>query len=99
MSTRSTAGEQKLVSMKLPAEKKGAEKMYPSMEQPEYPYGLQITLENEQLKALGLTTLPAVGTTFSIDAKVEVCSVNQYESNKGDERRSISLQITALGLD
>jgi hypothetical protein len=87
----------KLVSMKLPKEKAEAER-YPTMQPPEYPWGLQITLENEQLKALGLSTLPAVGSTMTITAKVEVCSVSQYESQRDDDRRSVGLQITDLAL-
>lgn len=62
---------------------------------PEYPYGLRISLETEQMKALGLD-MPKVGTKLTIVAEVEVvsCHASQYEG--GEEHRSCSMQITSM---
>jgi hypothetical protein len=96
------ANDTKLVSMKLPQpEKKRTEEvMYPTHAGgPEYPYGLQVSLETEQLAKLGVTKLPDVGATMTLTAKVEVCSVSQYESRDDEQpRRTLSLQITDLAL-
>jgi hypothetical protein len=65
---------------------------------PEYPYGLRISLETEQMKALGLD-MPKVGTKLTIVAEVEVvsCHASQYEG--GEEHRSCSMQITDMAVE
>jgi len=68
------------------------------MDAPEYPWGLKLSLDEEALKKLALGEMPAVGTKLKIEANVEVCDVSQYESKEGGVRRSLSLQITDLGL-
>ena len=65
---------------------------------PEYPYGLQITLNDDAIDKLGLPALPQVGSTMIITARVEVCSVSQYERQDQDKERSVSLQITDMAL-
>lgn len=90
-----------LVSMKLkPREKEATDRIYPSMSstEPEYPWGLQITLEEEQLKALGITALPKVGATVTITARAEICRTAEYDSQGDGEQRSIGLQITEIAL-
>lgn len=64
---------------------------------PDYPYGLSVSLEKESLDKLGMKTLPDVGDTFTMTAKVKVTSVNQSASEDGDHR-SASLQITDMKL-
>ena len=63
----------------------------------EYPYGLRVGLDSESLDKLNMTELPAVGTTMTLTAKVEVVSVSQYESGGGEDR-DVSLQITDMEL-
>lgn len=67
-------------------------------EQPEYPYGLRINLDEESLKKLGTTELPEVGQGMSLKAQVEVASVSQYDNDKG-KHREMSLQITDMELN
>jgi hypothetical protein len=68
-------------------------------DEPKYPWGLQVRLENEQLDKLGLDKMPAVGSTMLLTARVEVCETGEYQAQKGGaERRNITLQITDLGL-
>jgi hypothetical protein len=94
----------KQVSMKLaPPEPTSAEKMYPSMacgpdSTPEYPYGLRICLQEEQLKALGLTELPETGTTVTISAKGEVSSTSAYDDQNRGVQRTLEIQLVSLGL-
>lgn len=65
------------------------------MEEPSYPYGLCIQLENEQIEALGLQDMETVGEVVSIKgmAFVKSASIDNYE---GEEKHSLSLQITDL---
>jgi hypothetical protein len=91
----------KLTDMKLKPRKEEDYKA-PSTslaDEPKYPWGLQVTLENEQLEKLGVDKLPSVGTTLTLTAKVEVCSTGEYQAQRGgEERRSVQLQITSLAL-
>lgn len=93
-----------LKSMKLPPRDKSAEeKMYPTMcgddgDGPKYPYGLCINLDEQQLDALGLKDSPKVGGTVTIQAKAEITSVSENQTQDGT-RRSLSIQITDLGLE
>jgi hypothetical protein len=91
----------KLVSMKLPPrDKTSEEKIYTSMadgDGPKYPWGLCLTLDEQQLKQLGITDLPKVDGTVTITAKADVTSVSENQTQDGP-RRSVSLQITDLGL-
>ncbi len=64
---------------------------------PAYPYGLQLYLDTETLKKLGITKLPDVGTIMKIEAVADVCGVSQEASVYG-ENMSLRLQITDLGL-
>lgn len=66
---------------------------------PRYPWGLQLTLENEQLATLGIPALPKVGATMMITATVKVTSCNENECEGEEPRRSVSLQITDMGMD
>jgi len=67
-------------------------------EQPAYPYGLTICLDDDSLSKLGIDSLPDVGTPFLLTARVEVCSTSQYQ-NQGGSDRNLSLQITDMQLD
>lgn len=89
-----------LVSMKLtPAEAKTEDCCAPSdpADQPAYPGGLSIYLDDEALAKLGMTALPDVGAPLTLMARVEVCSKSQYENQKGTDT-SLSLQITDMAL-
>ena len=68
---------------------------------PLYPWGLQINLDNDAVEALGLTTLPGVGKTLSLVARVDVTSVSEDEHMEGTKKRvqrRVSLQITDMAL-
>lgn len=70
----------------------------PVSEAPQYPYGLQIQLDEEALAKLGLPVLPQVGEKMIITARVEVTSVSQYENQMSGKEKNVSLQITDMEL-
>lgn len=96
----------KLTSMKLdPAALKARSEPASSViDQPVYPYGLHVRLEEDALKALGMTSLPKVDSYMTLTAHVCVTSVssNEHKSTdaKGEHRhRSVELQIEAMALE
>ena len=83
-----------MVSMKSSGVKEApSTQSYPENE--EYPYGLCIRLEDEQLDALGITDLPKVGSKMKLSGNVTVKSISSNES-LGSNSRSVELQITDL---
>lgn len=87
-----------LINMELsPDEAKELYEPKPGNE-PKYPWGLSICLEHAQLEKLGLTTLPKVGSTMSLVARVEVTSTSERESQGDGPQRSVSLQVTDMAL-
>lgn len=87
-----------LVDMKMSAEEAKEQYEPTAADAPEYPYGLQLSLDEEGLARLGITTPPAVGTVMTLTARVEVCSTSAYKTQGGDNESSTSLQITAMQL-
>lgn len=91
----------KLVDMKYTkAEAKAEATKYDSIAgQPEYPWGLQIRLEDEELTKLGIKTLPDVGASFTLTVVTEVQSATETKMASGKTDRCVCLQITQLGVD
>src|ERR1700744_2120113 len=94
-----------LVSMKLsPAEAKEESGDYAMgvasdpADQPAYPYGLTLDLDDETLAKLGITTLPQVGATMQLMALVEVSSVRESQ-NQGGSTKGVCLQVTDMSLE
>ncbi|WP_059413439.1 capsid staple protein [Cupriavidus basilensis] len=89
-----------LVSMKLsPAEAKEESGIAPSAEDaPRYPYGLCLDLDDETLKKLGITDMPAVGSAMQLIARVRVTRISQYENQEGADA-CLGLQITDMALE
>lgn len=65
-------------------------------EKEQYPYGLQIRLEGDQLKKLGISQVPKVGSYLNIKAQACVCSVTQSESEGEAPRQCVMLQIEQM---
>lgn len=90
--------EHKMTSMKMSKKEAKAENSG-EMDQPEYPYGLSLHLDDEALSKLGMKTLPTIDTTMSLNAKVKVTEVTEHsQSGEKKMRRSVSLQITDMEL-
>jgi hypothetical protein len=62
---------------------------------PEYPWGLRVTLENEQLEALGMTVLPQVDSVMTFSASARVTNQSITSNQNGDERM-VTLQIEKM---
>lgn len=85
-----------LVDMKVDRSKINAGASEPAMaEGPEYPYGLRLRLETEDLKKLGLTELPDIGAGMMLVAEAKVCACSQSKALYG-EQRSLELQVIAM---
>ena len=64
------------------------------LEKPEYPWGLSITLEKEDMDKLGMA-MPKVGDEVHIVAKAKVSSTNMSEGEDGTYA-SVGLQLTDM---
>ena len=75
------------------------ESAMPAMaEQSEYPYGLCLNIDKEELVKLGFTGLPKIGDTFEMEAKCVVKSVSMSAGDK-HEYASAQFQITDMELE
>lgn len=92
---------EQMVSMKLPKPKKGKGgiETVPMGAGDEYPWGLRLQLQHEQLKALGMGTLPKVGATFALEARVKVIGVSENTGLSGAPSRTVELQVTDCCLE
>lgn len=94
----------KLVDMKYSAKEKadrnnpGIASQTDKYDGPDYPYGLNLTLEHDHLKKLGITTLPKVGSYVNVNARALVTSVRQSETTKGKPNRCVELQLQKIGV-
>ena len=85
-----------LVDMKYTkAEQKEEKREIAAPSPQEYPWGLAIRLEDEELTKLGVKTMPGVGDEIHLMAIAKVTGVNQSATAK-DSDCCVSLQITML---
>lgn len=93
----------KLVDMKYSkAEAKAQAEQYtkPSPDnEPQYPWGLQIRLEDDSLTKLGIKTLPDVGGEFHLTVVATVQSATESKMASGRVDRCVCLQITMMEVD
>lgn len=88
-----------LVNMKRTKKDKGVITDSPvSPNEDAYPYGLEVNLEDESLKKLGLSSLPEAGETMTMLAQVKVSRASATDTANGGKRKSLSLQITDMAL-
>ena len=88
----------KLTSMKLPSrEPANTIVATDAPEGPRYPYGLSLQLDDDTLGKLGLS-LPTVGKSFLLQARVKVTGAMEAEHEGGTKVRNASLQIEDMGL-
>jgi len=83
------------------AEAKRESKVYATLGPSEgecYSYDTRLTLDDAELKKMGITELPAVGTVLMFEAKAKVISSRQSAS-ESTNNRSIELQITHMDLE
>lgn len=91
----------KLVSLKRePSDKddESKEACSPCMgEQPDYPWGTRLNLDEDQLEALGMAQLPNAGADVGGQFAGTVIGMRE-ETVDGKVRRSLEIQITDLGI-
>ena len=85
-----------MVSMKLEESEKGTGAEV-SMDSPDYPYGLSITLEKESLAKLGKSAADyKMGDKVAISAVAHVKSISSSQYEDGGNHESVTLQITEM---
>ncbi len=93
----------KLIDMKMTDAEKADMMSCQPCTPPEYPYGLKLCLSEDQIAKLGISGVPAVGSTMSIQANVRVVSAGAREDQDADEpdgqERNLELQIIEMGVD
>jgi len=65
--------------------------------EPDYPWGTRLNLDEEQIAALDIKTLPAVGSSVRVEGVAKVISVSE-EQRDGKTFRRMELQITDLAI-
>lgn len=63
-----------------------------------FPAGLTLHLDHEQLKRLGIDA-PEIGFPLMILAKAKVTGTNAHLSEEGEERNSVTVQITDMEIE
>jgi hypothetical protein len=92
-----------LVDMKrTKAEKKDSESKYNTPCSPggdDYPYGLSVRLGSEELKKLGISSLPQVGEQLELCATAYVKSASENQRDGGKKERSVELELRQMSLE
>lgn len=93
----------KMVSLKRTpadvAEERAETAMLDKLERPAYHYGLNLSLEAEELAKLGmLDNLPPVGTKFTLQVGVMVAAVRQQQMADGEPEACLTLQVQEMGI-
>lgn len=91
----------KMVSMMRTASDKRGDKMSNApieATQPDYPYGLVLHLEKDEIDKLGMKQLPGIGTEMPMHVLLRVTRVSQSAAEGADEQTSVDLQITDIGI-
>lgn len=92
----------KLCDMKYSKKEKAEQespKLATSVGGSDYPYGLSLSLDTEQLKKLGISSMPKIGKIMQLKAVAVVTSVSQSDSQGGGVSRRMELQLQKLGLE
>lgn len=87
-----------LKSMRLPPEGTVLGGPVEAVRGPDFPPGLTLHLDDMTLKMLGIESLPAVGDSMMLEARVSVVSVSESQSAGQGKRGSVMLQITDMAV-
>ena len=85
-----------LVNMKMSKEEAKEQSSPSASGAPEYPYGLQLNLDDDAMEKLGIGDGMNVGDEVTITAKAKVTSKSGYQTMVGDAENSVGLQITDM---
>lgn len=67
-----------------------------SKDGPKYPYGTELSLEDEHLKKLGIEKMPKVGQKMAIHAHGVVTHTSSEDRQNGKPRRSVRIQMQKM---
>jgi hypothetical protein len=84
-----------LVDMKMSKAEAKEQTEPTSSDLPQYPWGLNLHLDDDELEKLGVKDLK-VGSDVVITAKCSVTSSSSHKSMLGDSSSSVDLQITEM---
>jgi len=65
---------------------------------PDFPFGLRLHLDKEQMAILGMAELPEVDSKVMIHAKAFVSFVSESKDSEGEVNMHFDLQITDMAL-
>lgn len=91
----------KMISMKRTEADKRGDKMENapmSSMAADYPYGLVIHMDKDELDKIGMKQLPGIGTEIPMEILVKVTSVRQ-SATENKEETSVDFQITDISID
>lgn len=88
----------KMADMKLSKSEKKDTMPHAVDSQPDYPYGLRLSLDSAALEKLGITSLPKVGAKLEVEAIGVVTSVSQHESKNNDSRH-VEIQLQEMSVE
>ncbi len=92
----------KMIDLKLPKRKKEELKdtSYPAkVEGEQWPYGLRLTFESEQVDKLPQLTKVKIGENIHVMGMGEVTSIRMNEEKEGKKRYSVEVQIQQIGVE
>ena len=89
-----------LINMKMSKEEiKESEPTIQKPKEPRYPWGLELSLNDESLDKLDMEAIDfKVGDVVGIRAKGNVTRLSSNQSENGESRESIDIQITDLDI-
>lgn len=86
-----------LVDLKLSKADQKEEAAGVEVSAPEYPYGLSLNIDKDELDKLGVVDLPEVGDEFHVVAVGKVTAVHASAGSNG-KSAGMNLQITSMEL-
>lgn len=86
-----------MTSMKMDSQEKSTMEKNMVVDQPDYPYGLCLHLDENAIKKLGMK-MPKVGDSMMLHAMVTVKSTSQFDSKESGANRSMDMQITDMAM-
>ncbi len=82
-----------LTSMRMAKKPKMEEMSSPSpVQEEQYPYGLKVNLEHDDMKKLGIKKLPKAGDIHKFTAHAKVTRAEESSSVDGGKKRSVTIR-------
>lgn len=91
----------KLIDIKLPKKTKKElkeEAVVPSLDRDEYPWGMQLDFEKEQIKKLSSLQGIQIATTVNIQAVGKVTRVEVTDRERGRARHNVQIQVQKIAI-